>query len=95
MIIRIVRMTFEETKTDEFVEFFQRNKISIQAFPGCTHVELLKEVESKNVFTTYSHWESVEDLENYRRSELFDKVWMKTKSMFSDKPVAHSYLPHL
>lgn len=95
MIIRIVRMTFEESKTDEFVEFFKRNKISIQAFPGCTHVELMRDANSPNVFSTYSHWDSLEDLENYRRSELFERVWTKTKTMFSDKPVAHSYLPHL
>ena len=30
------------------------------------------------------------DLENYRKSALFDKVWTFTKKLFNDKPEAWS-----
>jgi heme-degrading monooxygenase HmoA len=42
------------------------------------------------VFFTYSYWETEQDLENYRNSELFDTVWSFTKKLFNDKPEAWS-----
>ena len=36
------------------------------------------------------NWESEEDLENYRKSELFTEVWDFTKQLFNDKPEAWS-----
>ncbi len=91
MIIRIVRMSFRPDSEKEFVDFFNANKEKIRAFPGCTRVELLKDVRNPGVYSTYSHWDSEEDLENYRHSELFKGVWGRTKTFFTDKPSAHSY----
>ena len=43
MIIRIVRMHFTEAGVEEFLEIFNRNKVAIRNFPGCTHLQLLKD----------------------------------------------------
>ena len=89
-LIRIVRMTFQEDKLDDFTVIFQASKDKIRAFPGCRHLELLKDLDKPTVRMTYSLWESPEALEQYRQSELFQTTWAATKKLFSDKPVAFS-----
>jgi quinol monooxygenase YgiN len=90
MLIRTVRMTFHPEKVKDFLENFEANKKSIRNFPGCHHLELWKDFSEKNIFLTYSHWESEEALNKYRDSELFKSVWSFTKALFSEKPIAFS-----
>lgn len=90
MINRIVKMTFREEEVDNFLEVFEASKHNIRNFPGVQHLELMQDVKQKNVLFTYSLWESEEDLENYRHSELFKKTWAKTKPLFSEKAQAWS-----
>lgn len=90
MIIRIVRMHFTEAGVDEFLEIFHANKQSIRNFPGCTHLQLLKDYNDPQCFTTLSHWENPVDLEKYRQSELFGSVWGRVKGLFSERSQAFS-----
>ena len=90
MLTRIVRMTFREEAVGDFLENFQRHKEKIRNFPGCRHLELWQDENFKNIFMTYSFWDSEEALEQYRDSELFKSVWSYTKTLFSDKPIAFS-----
>jgi len=91
MIIRIVRMTFQEDKVPAFLATFNEFKEAIRHQPGCSHLTLLQDHHLPNVFSTYSHWDNEESLNNYRNSQTFGKVWPATKALFSDKPTAHSY----
>jgi heme oxygenase (mycobilin-producing) len=88
MIKRLVKLTFQADKTDEFIHIFETSKDKIRAMPGCQHVELLRDVTTPNVFFTLSLWDTEESLENYRQSEFFQATWAKTKALFSDKPAA-------
>lgn len=90
MIIRIVRMHFTEAGVDEFLEIFNRHKESIRNFPGCTHLQLLRDHNDVTCFTTLSHWHDVASLENYRKSELFGQVWGRVKTLFSERSQAFS-----
>ena len=90
MLIRIVRMTFRLEAISAFLENFETHKHLIRNSPGCHHVELWQDHADKNIFVTYSHWESEEALNKYRDSELFKSVWSFTKALFSDKPQAFS-----
>jgi len=90
MLIRIVRMTFREDTVDEFLKIFDDSKAKIRAFPGCRHLELHRDLNHNHIFCTYSHWESQEDLDAYRHSELFARVWPATKELFAEKPLAFS-----
>jgi autoinducer 2-degrading protein len=90
MIIRIVKMTFEPEKVNEFLEIFESSKQFIRAMQGCSHLELLNDINSPNIFFTYSYWQSENDLNNYRNSDLFAGVWSKTKILFYAKPEAWS-----
>ncbi len=89
-MIRIVKMTFQPEKVDEFLLNFNNNKALIRAFDGVKHLELLKDKNNSNIFFTYSVWDSEIHLENYRNSDLFKGVWAKTKPLFADKPEAWS-----
>lgn len=90
MIIRVVRMHFTEAGVEEFLEIFHLNKIAIRNFPGCTHLQLLKDAEDETVYTTLSHWNDEESLEAYRKSELFGSVWGRVKTLFAERTQAFS-----
>ncbi|MEP4534227.1 MAG: antibiotic biosynthesis monooxygenase [Cyclobacteriaceae bacterium] len=90
MITRIVRMVFEESKTDEFLLIFNGAKAKIKGFDGCEDLELHRDHHNKNVYYTKSLWQSQTHLEAYRQSELFKSTWAKTKALFADKPMAFS-----
>ena len=83
MIIRIVRMTFEPEHVARFQTLFLGWKPRIRSFPGCRHLELLHDVQDTRVFFTYSHWDGPEDLEAYRKSDVFASVWPVVKGLFA------------
>ena len=98
MIKRIVRMTFQKDKIEDFKKVFEESKAFIRAFEGCHHLELWQQTDQPNVFFTYSMWESEDHLNQYRHSDLFKTTWARTKPLFEDKPSAWSvnglqYLP--
>ena len=90
MLKRIVKMEFDPARVPEFLDNFRRNRAHIQAFPGCRHLELLRDTEHAHVFFTFSVWDDAAALEAYRRSELFRRVWAATKPLFAARPLAWS-----
>ena len=92
MIIRIVKMTFHPGKVDEFENIFNSSKHLIRNFEGCSHLELLNDINRPDIFFTYSYWESEEHLDAYRHSALFESVWAKTKVLFAAAPEAWSVI---
>lgn len=90
MLIRIVKMSFHREHIPAFLENFEINKQKIRNSHGNRFLELYQDKNNDCVFFTYSHWETENDLENYRKSELFANVWKFTKALFNDKPVAWS-----
>jgi len=90
MIKRIVKMSFKPEKIEDFKTIFKTNWQKIKDFEGCSHVELLQDENNPNIFFTYSLWQSENDLNAYRHSDLFEKVWSATKILFNDKPQAWS-----
>lgn len=90
MIVRIVRMTFRPEEVASFLNIFEESKRYIRSFEGCRHLELHRDPQNEAVYYTYSHWNSENDLNNYRDSELFGRTWKATKALFADKPMAFS-----
>ena len=90
MIIRIVKLTFEQEHVDEFLQLFNAAKEKILSFDGCMQLELLKDIEQPNVFFTHSIWENKECLQNYRNSRIFRSYWKETKKMFASRAEAWS-----
>ena len=69
MITRIVKLTIQPEKTDEFKDFFKAKKKDIENYEGCAMVTLYQDIKYPNIFFTYSHWENEDHLNNYRISE--------------------------
>ncbi len=90
MFVRIVKMSFEPSKVDDFLTFFDSKKDLIRNFDGCQFLELYRDKQHTNIFFTYSYWREEADLENYRNSDLFKTVWAITKLSFNGKPEAWS-----
>lgn len=93
MLIRIVRMDFDPMKVNDFLDLFETVKEKISTFPGCKHLELCKDAKLDHVYYTFSKWETEDDLEQYRHSQLFEDTWAKTKVLFGGKPLAYSLDP--
>jgi len=85
-------MDFIPEKVNDFLSIFANSRDKIAAFDGCKSVELLNSIEEKNIFFTYSFWESEKHLEAYRNSDLFKQTWAKTKILFRNKAEAWSVI---
>lgn len=91
MLIRIVKLTIHPDKIDEFKSIYEAHMKLIKGMPGCEKLEFLQEKgQYSNVVMTYSYWNSEHDLEAYRNSELFLKIWKTVKPLFCAKPEAWS-----
>jgi hypothetical protein len=83
-------MGFVPEAVEAFETNFEKYKAQIRAFEGCTYLELLRGADDPTQFFTYSKWNSTNDLEAYRQSDLFKTVWAFTKKGFNVKPEAWS-----
>jgi heme-degrading monooxygenase HmoA len=90
MFVRIVKMSFHKENIPIFLENFDLIKEKIRNAEGNGLLELYQDKNNPCIFFTYSFWETENDLENYRKSALFDEVWSFTKRLFNDKPEAWS-----
>lgn len=83
-------MHFKIETTPIFLEFLSPHIAQIKASPGCSFLQILRDIHQPTKIITLSHWESEEHLDNYRHSELFQHVWDNTKLHFSAPPEAWS-----
>lgn len=89
MIKRIVKLSIQVEEVDTFKAFFLQSKSTILSF-NCHYVECLQAVDDPSLFFTYSHWESIDALNEYRHSEEFAQIWKNTKALFGDRAEAWS-----
>ncbi|MFB1004808.1 MAG: antibiotic biosynthesis monooxygenase [Bacteroidia bacterium] len=90
MILRLVKMTFKPEETANFLDYFETIKDDIASTPGIVSLKIYQDTNNPNVVFTHSKWLGTSYLDAYRTSEIFGKVWPKTKALFDDKPMAWS-----
>jgi hypothetical protein len=90
MITRLVKLTLQPDKIEDFMQVFAEVKETIAGFDGCHRVELLQDIASPNIFFTYSVWEDEHYLNHYRFSEFFKQTWERSKKLFAAKAEAWS-----
>ena len=88
MIIRIVKMTFQPERLQEFFRLFEKQQARIREFEGCLHLELWQDLHDQRVCFTHSHWMNEDALQAYRQSPFFRETWQQTKVLFAEKPEA-------
>jgi heme-degrading monooxygenase HmoA len=81
--LRVVKMTFRPEEVATFQHLFEGWRQRIITFPGCRHLELLHDLDDPRVFFTYSVWDRPDDLEAYRKSDVFAGVWPVVKGLFA------------
>lgn len=91
MLIRIVIMTIEDDRCDDFEAAFSSVRQHISDFEGCIQLRMLRGTDEPSVYTTLSTWTGKDALERYRQSDLFKKTWATVKPMFAARAVAYSY----
>jgi quinol monooxygenase YgiN len=89
-LTRIVKMTFKPEHVTAFISLFEHAQPAINAMKGCHSVQLFKDLQEPHVMFTISRWDSQEDLNHYRQSDLFSHTWSETKKLFDGKPEAWS-----
>jgi quinol monooxygenase YgiN len=90
MITRIVKLTLQPDKSTAFLDIFNDSRPIILNSKGCSYVQVLRDTKQPNVFFTYSCWDSEDNLNAYRDSELFKNIWERAKTLFADKAEAWS-----
>lgn len=90
MIIRFVKMTFQEEYVEGFLEAVNKRKERIRAFNGCTYLQIVQDIHQPNIIFSHSYWETEKDLNNYRHSDFFQEIWTETKPKFAAKAEAWS-----
>ncbi len=90
MVVRLVKMTFRPGEVQKFQELFGDWRHEILGSRGCLRLELLHDRHDPRIFFTHSYWATEEDLEAYRRSEVFARVWPETKALFAERAEAWS-----
>lgn len=83
-------MTFEPENIPSFERIFRAASGRIRAFPGCSQLELYRDLKDPDTFFTFSTWVDEESLEAYRNSEFFREVWGQTRTLFSNPAQAWS-----
>ena len=90
MITRFVKLTIALDKVEEFTSIYSKDGHKVQSFPGCMHLEILKDIHDKRVFFTISKWESESHLNIYRNSDVFKNIWSSFKPLFAESAEAWS-----
>ncbi|MBK8413472.1 MAG: antibiotic biosynthesis monooxygenase [Bacteroidetes bacterium] len=90
MIIRIVKLSIVPDQISRFKAEFDLVSGLIRNFRGCSHLELLEDINVPGLVFTYSYWDEEKSLQDYQSSELFKSTWSKVKSMFNAKAEAWS-----
>lgn len=89
-MIRIVKLSIDPEKLDEFFAYFEQIKDRVRYFEGNNFLEIYQDRNKPSTVFTYSIWDSEEYLENYRKSEVFQEIWKVFKTYFNGKPEAWS-----
>lgn len=88
MIIRIVKLHFQEEKIQDFLDFFEGIKWKVAKQDDCFGMRLLQDKNQPEIVFTYSKWKDEKALNTYRDSELFGEVWPTIKPWFKEKAEA-------
>lgn len=93
MIIRVVKLSFENAELSAAIDKLQNIAPVVRAMKGCRSLEIGVRSGDRAMVITYSHWDSIEDLNRYRSSAEFRAFWRDIKPLFSSPAEAWSLDP--
>lgn len=90
MFVRIVKLSFQDDKIQDFKDYFETIKHIVRNQPGCEFLEVYQDKDQPSTFFTYSYWLTPEHLEQYRYSQDFATIWPFVKTLFKERAQAWS-----
>lgn len=90
-VVRLVHLVLRAEYVEDFLGLLDRVAPQIRSMPGCLGMELWRDSDQPDRFTTMSRWADQEALEQYRSSTLFRTTWTKVKPWFAERARALSY----
>jgi len=93
MIIRVVKLSFDKSNLPEAIQKLEAIAPVVRSMNGCRNLEIGFRLKDRGVVFTYSHWDSVDHLNDYRDSSTFRDFWDDIKSLFSNPAEAYSLEP--
>lgn len=88
MILRVVKMKVDERKLEAYRLFMDNLHEEKLRMPGCLHFDFFNEKKNSNIFYSYTIWENVKFLKEYKKSDLFKEVIQTLRSLCSEEPQA-------
>lgn len=88
MILRVVKMNVDEEKRDAFELFMKNLREEKLKLAGCLHFDYFHEKNNKNIFYSYTIWESEKYLKQYKKTDLFIEVVSTLKKLCTEEPKA-------
>ena len=90
MIARFVDLQIKPEHLDRAKVLLEEVAPKVRAMKGCNFLEILTDIHQIGHFTTYSYWDSEDDLNQYRDSETFKSFWDEIKPLFEQSARAWS-----
>ncbi|MBK7969056.1 MAG: antibiotic biosynthesis monooxygenase [Bacteroidetes bacterium] len=90
MIIRIVKLSIVPDQISRFKAEFDWVSVLIRNFRGCSHLELLEDINVTGLVFKYSYWDEEKSRQDHQASEASKSTWSKVKPMFNAKAEAWS-----
>jgi hypothetical protein len=90
MIHRFVKLEFSRKELPAVRTLFANAAPHVRDFEGCEYLEILFDVKQRGKVITYSHWQSLEHLDAYRHSPVFQDFWLTIKPHFTKPAEAWS-----
>jgi|SRR5690554_411182 len=90
MIIRIVELNIQRDELVKAGSLLEEVSSKVRSMNGCSHLHILEDMHQAGHITTYSHWESEQHLNDYRKSVIFRNFWGAIKPLFASPARAWS-----
>lgn len=82
MIKRLVKLTIDTNHVDSFMKLYEIANTQIIKQNGCSYLSINKVAGTVNEYFTFSIWASHQDLDHYKKTELFKTTWKAMKVYF-------------
>ena len=90
MITRIVKFNVKKSSIDSFGNLLKEIRSEVLAFKGCKYFDLLNDKNNKNIFFSYSIWESEYYHDQYVNSGFFKTIWEQVVMFLESDAQVHT-----
>ncbi len=91
MITITAKCALIENKKEEFIELAKELVEESNKESGCISYNLYEDINNENIVTFVEVWETIEDIENYNKSDHFKRVVLKLRKLQMEDSIVNLY----